>query len=553
MTKASVFHMLRPDVASLGYGLFLATNAMCMWGGLFTFLPPNAYSPMFLFGFYLPLSLVSVLAYLMAAACSYYLPDYAARLGTRHAVVPYSMGWVSIIAAAYLDDLVYVLTVAGGCLLGFGVVAFSLLWQRVFASADPRVGNLALLKGTLFSGVAYLSLFFLPQTMTAYLIPLVFLPLFALSLTLCLRKVDADQPMFQDDPSAHRREYRHTLRGARKSMVCVGALGCCSGVMRSLAVKNMDIDPSVNLASMIGLSIVALLLLLFWRRRGLRISVVGAYRVSFPFIVTAFLILPFHGRLFATIMTALVVALYSIAMVAATMQCAQLSRDDGINPVFAFAMFGVFSAALQCVGFVMGSLAETALPAGTPSHVLTSLVSCYLLAIIFFVEQGAFRGAPADFSQRYAIELVKTSSGGGVQGATGEGTLPAVAEMPVVEVVADGEEEAAPPVEVDHTPDSGDMPQPQFHDRISKQVEAVRLRFGLSEREGEVLELLVRGHSVPRIADELVLSENTIRTHAKRIYRKLDVHRKQDLLILVGAFGPREIREILGRSSAAGE
>lgn len=549
MTRGSAPDPLRPDVVSLGYGLFLATNAMCMWGGLFTFLPPVAYSPTFLYGFYLPLSLVSVLGYLSAAACSYFLPGLAAYLGTRHAVIPYSMGWVSVIAAAYLDDHVYALTVAGGCLLGFGVVVFSLLWQRVFASAEPRAGNLALLKGALFSGAVFLGLFFLPQTMTVYLIPLVFLPLFALALTLCLREVDVEQPMFQDDPSAHRREYRHTLLGARKSMVCVGALGCCSGVMRSLAVNESDIDPAANLASMIGLSVLALLLLMVWRRRGLRISVAGAYRVSFPFIVTAFLVLPFFGGPFVTVMTALVVALYSTAMLAATMQCAQLSREDGINPLFAFALFGVFATAFQCVGFVAGSLAETVLSAGMPPYVLTSLVSCYLLAIIYFVEQGAFRGAPADFSQRYAIELVKTTCGNGAQGRTGEGASLPVAEMPAVEIVTDGEEEAALAAEADRVRDFGGMPRSQFHDRISKQAEAVRLRFGLSEREGEVLELLVRGHSVPRIADELVLSENTIRTHTKRIYRKLDVHRKQDLLVLVGTFGPQEIGELLGWSS----
>ena len=65
----------------------------------------------------------------------------------------------------------------------------------------------------------------------------------------------------------------------------------------------------------------------------------------------------------------------------------------------------------------------------------------------------------------------------------------------------------------------------------------MRAHYGLSGREGDVLELLVRGYSVPRVAEELVLSENTIRTHAKRIYGKLDVHRKQDLLDLVGSFG----------------
>ena len=47
------------------------------------------------------------------------------------------------------------------------------------------------------------------------------------------------------------------------------------------------------------------------------------------------------------------------------------------------------------------------------------------------------------------------------------------------------------------------------------------------------MELLARGHSVARIAEMLVVSENTIRTHSKRIYAKLDIHKKQELVDLI--------------------
>lgn len=46
---------------------------------------------------------------------------------------------------------------------------------------------------------------------------------------------------------------------------------------------------------------------------------------------------------------------------------------------------------------------------------------------------------------------------------------------------------------------------------------------GLSQRESEVLELLVRGHSNRAIAARLVLGEETIKTHTRAIYRKLGV------------------------------
>ena len=40
------------------------------------------------------------------------------------------------------------------------------------------------------------------------------------------------------------------------------------------------------------------------------------------------------------------------------------------------------------------------------------------------------------------------------------------------------------------------------------------------------MELIARGNTVARIAEQLVVSENTIRTHSKRIYAKLDIHKK---------------------------
>ena len=54
--------------------------------------------------------------------------------------------------------------------------------------------------------------------------------------------------------------------------------------------------------------------------------------------------------------------------------------------------------------------------------------------------------------------------------------------------------------------------------------------FGLSAREVDVLELLVLGKDAKAIADELFISFNTVRSHIRRIYGKLDVHSRQELL-----------------------
>lgn len=69
-----------------------------------------------------------------------------------------------------------------------------------------------------------------------------------------------------------------------------------------------------------------------------------------------------------------------------------------------------------------------------------------------------------------------------------------------------------------------------IRDRVSKQCLQLQESYGLSARETEVMELIARGNSMAAIADRLVISENTVRTHAKHIYTKLDIHKRQELL-----------------------
>lgn len=59
--------------------------------------------------------------------------------------------------------------------------------------------------------------------------------------------------------------------------------------------------------------------------------------------------------------------------------------------------------------------------------------------------------------------------------------------------------------------------------------------FGLTRREEEVLVLLVRGMSTPDIERELTISNGTARNHVQHVYKKLDVHSRDELRALVGS------------------
>ena len=57
----------------------------------------------------------------------------------------------------------------------------------------------------------------------------------------------------------------------------------------------------------------------------------------------------------------------------------------------------------------------------------------------------------------------------------------------------------------------------------------------LSERENEVLTLLAKGKSYASIADQLFLSKNTIKTHTRNIYEKLQVNSKKEIIEKYGS------------------
>ena len=59
----------------------------------------------------------------------------------------------------------------------------------------------------------------------------------------------------------------------------------------------------------------------------------------------------------------------------------------------------------------------------------------------------------------------------------------------------------------------------------------------LTRREREVLSLMVEGADQARIASELFISPDTVRTHIQRLLRKLEVHSRAEAVALVAETG----------------
>ena len=80
-------------------------------------------------------------------------------------------------------------------------------------------------------------------------------------------------------------------------------------------------------------------------------------------------------------------------------------------------------------------------------------------------------------------------------------------------------------------PETGEVPTER--DLRHDACQAIATQAALTEMETLVLEFVSMGYTVARIAQERGVTENTVRTHTKGLYRKLDVHSKQEVIELV--------------------
>ncbi len=73
---------------------------------------------------------------------------------------------------------------------------------------------------------------------------------------------------------------------------------------------------------------------------------------------------------------------------------------------------------------------------------------------------------------------------------------------------------------------------PVREDTFDERCKAIGAEHGLTERETELFTMMAHGRNASFIEEHFVISRNTVKTHVKRIYKKLDVHSQQELIDL---------------------
>ncbi len=179
-----------------------------------------------------------------------------------------------------------------------------------------------------------------------------------------------------------------------------------------------------------------------------------------------------------------------------------------------------------------------------PSDVLTT-VTMVAMVVLIAVSIGFVMNDSIPRCRPFFAELngARRGAPGGAAGAAADAPAASIAEQPVPEALAAspalppeagqgtapaGAAEAAIAEPAAAEPSAPESPDDRAFRRLRE------LHF-LTEREVEVARLMAQGRSKAVIASRLYLSENTVRTHARNLYAKLDVHSRQELLDAIEA------------------
>lgn len=206
-----------------------------------------------------------------------------------------------------------------------------------------------------------------------------------------------------------------------------------------------------------------------------------ALTIALPFITLGIFVLSLFGSDNQSLELALINAGVRCVDIVMWIMVAHIAKQPGSSP---FKVFG-FGRGLSCIGalggFILGSWHDI-----TPSQSLS--VSIFVLLLLLAASAFSVMRSQKNF-----------------------------------------------PDQTEHPTAAPSHPSP-----MQNAVRRISDEYRLSARELEVLELLSAGRTVAYIADKLVVANSTVATHVHHIYRKLDVHNRQELLDFVEAYSRQQ-------------
>jgi|GEM_PF-2431788 len=421
-------------------------------------------------------------------------------------------------------------------LIGIGTSLSFIMWQRIFASQSLEKAGRGVIAGSMISALLYV----LVSSIDNIGVYLAVLAACVLANFLYLRQ--CEDGLFRPVGNELLLDCgdMHLLPGILSStwryMLCIAAIGYVSGVARGMAQSSWSVNVDLNVVLGWGMFLGAALTGLFWGKLQRSMTFRTVYSVLFLGVLTGFLLVSFMPADFRTVFAGIANAAFSVVSIFMIITCLKVAEYRKADPV---AVFGVFSSIVY--GFVLAGRAVGDTFSGDfdVSHILVIiLLSVYLLSFASVVANNK-RSAKAD--EFDPLGDVRVDGIDQDVDALGSCEPPARAQ-PWSDVDAE-------PPNVSLAEEKGMVRRIVVaQDMTPVYCRMIKHAYGLTDRESDVLGLIMHGRDVAHMADTLFVSENTVRSHCKNLYRKLDVHSRQQVFDLVEEFRAQEGKDEDGLS-----
>lgn len=241
-------------------------------------------------------------------------------------------------------------------------------------------------------------------------------------------------------------------------------------------------------------------------KAGDRFNPTFIYRLSLPIMVAGYVAIALLFDSHAAISLLIINVGYEFFDILTWVLFVDASRRRNENALYIFGLGVAFMFCGMALGNAASHILDTLVAGGNVQANVVAMAAILCLVIVAFlvlpegtVAQLSRREGHAERGEGATTENNDLAESGAKDSAAGDGQ-------------ADGAAMA---------------------DRIERHCAAVARDFGLTPRESEVIVLLAYGRTLAIIARDLHIAQGTARTHIENIYRKLDVHKQQELIDLV--------------------
>lgn len=430
----------------------------------------------------------------------------------------------------YGDVLV---SLVAGVLLGCSCALFFLLWQTFFATEGQQHAVVYIPVSAAVSVILYLLIMLLPLPALACASVAV-LPFLA---TFTLEKSLSEVEMYAIEP-LDRLSLRLAVRDLWRPVFCVSAIGFMWKLVSNLPLS-AALGDSGSYATLLGFGAAALLVafLELFLSRGF--AILQVYQVLFPLITGVFLLPSFFGERYAALLAGMLMLGFEMVNLLLIVTCAVYAARHARCPVALYGLCIVPVLASLALGAALGGVLNPLAAFDFAQLVNILFVCIYLLSIVLLlVSRGKAAETPASLADDELDALtidaaadarrrVRVPAGFAESAPSGDLRPSDASFATAAGGGADGATTASGGAGGTPAGDGGT-------DGFERTATAERFlrEGGLSSREAEVAGLLLRGHTMAAISCKLYISENTVRGHAKNIYRKFEVHSRQELVDL---------------------